>query len=307
MKIHQSLENLYLVDLDQPLEGFRNFISSWIFTQNDLTILVDPGPRSTIPVLINAIQKAGVKKIDYILLTHIHIDHAGGAGLLLQYYPEAQVICHPQGICHMIDPEKLWSGSKKVLGHVAEVYGEIAPIPKDHISYQDRVEAGGISIQAFQTPGHAVHHLCYQIGNILFAGEVAGVSYPLEKGLYLRPATPPVFIYEQFRNSLEKIAALSVSHLCFGHYGYRRDPKNVFSTALKQLDIWLNTIEKHYRRGSEPFEEIVFNDLLRNDPSLTYFHDLPKDIQVRGKYFFCNSLNGIRTYLETKGSRSSQY
>ena len=299
MATHQPLENLYLIDLDQSLEGFRNFISSWVYRRGDVTILVDPGPRSTIPVLVDALKQAGVDQLDYIFLTHIHIDHAGGAGLLLEHYPDARVICHPKGIRHMVDPAKLWEGSRKVLGRVAEVYGEIAPIPEENISYKELVRIGDATVQVYETPGHAPHHLCYHIGDILFAGEVAGVYYPLEQGMYIRLATPPPFIYEVFRGSIDKMAALkNVTHLCFGHYGYCGDVKNVFDTARDQLDNWLATGEKHYKAGTEHFEERVFEEVLKTDRGLKYFYALPEDIQAREKNFCFNSFRGIRAYLE---------
>ncbi|MDO8723064.1 MAG: MBL fold metallo-hydrolase [Syntrophales bacterium] len=292
-------ENLYLVDLDQPLEGFRKFISAWIYTPDDLTILVDPGPRSTIPLLLSALKKQEVKKIDYILLTHIHIDHAGGTGLLLKRYPQAQVICHPKAIRHMIAPGRLWESSRKILGDLAEAYGEIAPVPEKSIGYQEHIKAGEIVIAAIPTPGHAAHHLCYQAGEILFAGEVAGVTYPLEEALYLRLATPPALNYEVYRNSLDKAAALPVSRICFGHYGSREDVKNVFATAFVQLDNWLAVVEKRLRAEDEPSEESIFSELLRNDQGLPHYGDLPYDIQARERYFSLNSIRGILLHISS--------
>lgn len=297
MAIHNPLDDLYLVDLDQPLEGFRNFISCWIYRPDGITILVDPGPRSSIPVLMNALNTKEIQKIDYILLTHIHVDHAGGTGLVVKDFPEARVICHPQGIKHMVVPLKLWEGSKKVLGHVAQAYGEIAAVPEGNIGYQEFIKTGKVDIRVFQTPGHAPHHLSYQIGELLFAGEVAGIHYPLQEGLYLRLATPPVFQYDIFRASLEKASTINISHICFGHYGHSREVKKVFDTALYQLDNWLAIVEKHLRWGSEPFAEKVFADLLENDRGLTYYADLPVDVQAREKYFSLNSIKGMREYL----------
>jgi glyoxylase-like metal-dependent hydrolase (beta-lactamase superfamily II) len=303
MATHQPMENLYIVDLDQPLEGFHHFLSSWVYIKDGVTLAVDPGPRSTIPVLVEALKELKVKKLDYILLTHIHIDHAGGTGVLVENFPDAKVICHPKGVRHMIDPSKLWEGSRKFLGKVAEVYGEIAAVPEKNIGFQNPVEIGSDSIRAYETPGHALNHLCYQIGNLLFLGEVAGINYPLEKELYLRIATPPPFIYEVYRNSLEKAAALGVSHVCFGHYGYRKEVKDVFDTALDQLDNWMATVERRYKAGEELDEDKIYEELLKNDRGLSTYHLLPEDVQSREKIFSLNSIRGMWDYLKEKDNK----
>lgn len=303
MAIHQPMENLYIVDLDQSLEGFHHFLSSWVYIKDGVTLAVDPGPRSTIPVLVEALKELKVKKLDYILLTHIHIDHAGGTGVLVENFPEAKVICHPKGVRHMVDPSKLWEGSRKFLGKVAEVYGEIAAIPEKNIGFQNPVDIGSDLIKAYETPGHALNHLCYQIGNLLFLGEVAGINYPLGKELYLRIATPPPFIYEVYRNSLEKVAALDVSHVCFGHYGYRKEVKDVFDTALDQLDNWMATVERRYKKGDVLDEGKIYEELLKNDRGLSTYHLLPADVQSREKIFSLNSIRGMWDYLKEKDNK----
>ena len=300
MAIHECGEYLFLVDLDLPREGFQRFISSWVYRPRNLTILVDPGPRASIPVLTDALKTLGIGKIDYILLTHIHVDHAGGAGLLLLHYPAAQVICHPQGLRHMIDPAKLWEGSRKVLGEIADLYGEIAPVRADNIRYRERIEANDVIIESFETPGHASHHLCFRIGGILFAGEVAGITYPLDGGFYLRQATPPPFSYDIYRGSIELAAASEASLICFGHWGCRRDGAKIFSLALEQLDTWLTIVGRHLEQGSDPREDAVFADFLAHDRALLLYPDLPADIRARERYFTGNSIRGIRDYLKAR-------
>jgi glyoxylase-like metal-dependent hydrolase (beta-lactamase superfamily II) len=298
MAVHAFGENLDLIDLDLPREGFRTFISSWLYRPGNLTILVDPGPLSTIPALLEALKKEGVDTLDYILLTHIHVDHAGGAGLLLERYPDARVICHPQGIRHMIDPAKLWEGSRKVLGDIALAYGEIIPIPTGNIAYEQRIVRGSLVIEACETPGHASHHLCFLSGEVLFTGEVAGINYPFpDGGLYLRPATPPPFSYEIYRGSLEKASLLGATRLCFGHYGSRTDAGHIFNLALEQLDNWLATVEKHRDERGDLFEERVFADLIAHDRGVHRYPELPPDIQARERYFSFNSIRGMREYL----------
>jgi len=296
MAIHQKTDFLYLVDLDQNLPGFRNFISCWIYKKNKQTLLIDPGPTSSIPVLEKALNELAVSRIDYILLTHIHIDHAGGTGLLLANYPEAKVLCHPKGIPHMINPDKLWTGSLKVLGKIAETYKKIIPVPQENIFFKNSIN-DAVKIEVIETPGHAMHHLNYLIGDYLFAGEVAGVHYPLEQGFYLRIATPPRFIYEIYRDSLYKAASLKSRAICFGHYGMLTNTKQVFDAAKEQLELWTRTTYRHYQKSTLVKAEHVFEEILATDLYLKAYEKLDPDIQDREKYFAINSINGMMEYL----------
>jgi glyoxylase-like metal-dependent hydrolase (beta-lactamase superfamily II) len=298
--IQQIRDNLYLIDIDQSLEGFRKFISAWLYRANGTAVLVDPGPASTIPDLVARLEELGISTIDYVLLTHIHLDHAGGTGQLLQHFPGAKVNCHPKGIPHMVAPQKLWEDSKKVLGKIAEAYGEMAPVPESNIAYRERIDVGAVSIEVVETPGHAAHHVSYRAGDILFAGEVGGVYVPLDDGFYVRPATPPPFHHQIFCDSIAKVAALDVSLVCLGHYGCREDAAALFERARRQLDCWVDTVERHFRKGSDPFEETVLADLIDTDPDMSGWQSLPKDIQARERHFCFNSIRGIRGYLAKK-------
>ncbi|WP_456440809.1 MBL fold metallo-hydrolase [Caldithrix abyssi] len=292
----EILKGLALINLDQPVEGYRDFISCWLLQKNGLNILIDPGPASTILHLTSALKKAGVEKIDLILLTHIHIDHAGGTGLLLKKFPEARVVCHPRAIKHLINPEKLWAGSLQVLGSLAEVYGPVAPVPQANLGFAHLIEQNGLTIEAVETPGHASHHLVYKIDDLLFLGEVAGVNVPLQGSSYLRIATPPVFKYEIYRASLQKAAQLKAQHFCFGHYGHRTDGEQIFMQALNQLEFWLSVIQKNIEKGVLE-EDVILEQLLKKDAQLQSFHLLPADIQTRERYFCKNSIKGMMSYL----------
>lgn len=297
MTMRQIRDNLYLIDIDQALEGFRKFISAWVYRVDGATILVDPGPASTIPCLADQLRQAGIGRVDHVLLTHIHLDHAGGTGHLLRHFPEARVNCHPKGIPHLVAPQKLWEESKKVLGKVAEAYGEMAPVREASIAWQDRIPVGDGVIEAMETPGHAPHHVSYRVGDLLFAGEVAGVYVPLDDGLYCRPATPPPFQHGTFRDSIDRVAALGVKLVCVGHYGCRQDVVEVFERARRQLDFWVGTAKRHFHAGSEPFEEAVLADLIAGDPYMARWESLPEDIRSRERTFCSNGIRGIRMYL----------
>lgn len=292
-----QLDRLFCIDLDQPtLEGFRQFISSWCYRGEEETFLVDPGPLSTIPHLLAELQRHGVERVDYILLTHIHIDHAGGTGALLQVFPEAKVICHPEGVRHMIEPAKLWQGSKQVLGALAEVYGEILPVPAASIGFAEQI--GETGVRAFLTPGHAQHHCCYLLGDLLFAGEVAGVRCAVAEGIYMRPATPPRFFPEVADDSLARMLELRPRYLVFAHYGLVDEAERHLQTGRQQLRLWLQGVAATAAVAEPEREGALFAWLQQRDPVYRNIHQLPPDIKERERIFLGNTLRGMSDYLD---------
>jgi glyoxylase-like metal-dependent hydrolase (beta-lactamase superfamily II) len=298
--IHKKSDNLYLIDLDQKETGFRNFIASWLYKKGNVNILIDPGPSSTIPVLVSALKQLEVHHLNQILLTHIHIDHAGGTGDLLRHYPGTPVLCHPKGIPHLSYPEKLWEGTQKVLGDMAGIYGEIVPVPKQNLYYASQVTEQSVSIDVLETPGHAAHHVSFQINDLLFAGEALGVSVPEESGTYLRIASPPVFIYDVYRSSIEKLKRRDARTICFGHYDWKPASDTIFDSALVQLDLWMEIIETQMDQYDDVENGQIIDLIFRRDSLLKAFTALPLDIQQRELRFAANSLDGIKAYLRNK-------
>ena len=285
----------FCIDLDLPSQpGFRKFISSWLYRNAGLTFLVDPGPLATIPHLLAELRRLGVERLDYILLTHIHIDHAGGTGALLAAYPQAQVICHPEGIRHLIAPEKLWQGTLKVLGTLADAYGEIVAVSTERISFREEVGP----CRVWMTPGHAQHHLSFQFGDLLFAGEVAGVHYPLAQGIFMRPATPPRFILEVAHASLDKLIALQPQRLVFAHYGLVEEAGKYLKIACAQLNLWVRGVATTAETAPEGREEAIIAWLLAHDEYYRNVEQLPEDIRARERYFLGNSLRGMIEYVD---------
>lgn len=303
MSYENVTESLYLIDLNQELTGFRKFISAWLYRGKNITFLVDPGPSYSIDHLIDVLEKIPIKALDYILLTHIHIDHAGGAGKLLSKFPDATIICHPKGIGHMIDPEKLWQGSLKVLGDIARAYGPVIPVDKNKIRFQDSISTEEGEISVLQTPGHAVHHLCYNFGDWLFAGEVAGVRHQAKDHIYARPATPPVFKLEISLESLDKVIAIEPRNLCLGHYGYVEHPKEFLKRARSQLIQWVNTVREELKGGETAVVERSIESLMKSDILLSEFSNLDSDIKQREEYFIFNSIKGILASLLPKPAK----
>jgi glyoxylase-like metal-dependent hydrolase (beta-lactamase superfamily II) len=298
--IHEPLPGLFLVSLNLPREGFGGFIGAWVLRRGGATVLVDPGPRATAPELFSQLAALGVRHLDALLLTHVHIDHAGGAGLLAERYPEARVICHPKGIPHLADPAKLWVGSLQVLGELARAYGEIAAVPAQRLEWGEELRFGELRVQTLETPGHAAHHACFRAEELLFVGEAAGIRQEAPGGLYARPATPPPFLYEEFRASLQRASEAGPGGLCFGHGGYAPDAGETFRGALEQLDLWVRTVEEGVRSRAEDLPEAVFRRLLDADPLFARYRELPPDVQARERYFFGNAIQGMRKDAERR-------
>jgi glyoxylase-like metal-dependent hydrolase (beta-lactamase superfamily II) len=288
---HESLE---IIDLDIPELGYKKFISSWLYRGPVGNFLVDPGPTCTIPVLLTALEERNVESLDWILLTHIHQDHAGGLGQLIKKYPKAKVVVHPSGASHLAEPSKLLVVSRKILREVSEVYGVILPVPGENINVLDRVPFGS-GIKVIPTPGHASHHQCYVFKNWFFAGELFGAHLPSDQGLYLRPATPQRFILEDYLTSMELVEPYLTDTICFAHYGSIGNSKTVLATARKQLQLWVRTIDEHREMRDM---DALMRLLMEKDGSYVLYQSFEPDTQNREREFSINSIKGILEYLE---------
>jgi glyoxylase-like metal-dependent hydrolase (beta-lactamase superfamily II) len=256
------------------------------------------------PHLLAELRRLKVEKLDYILLTHIHIDHAGGTGALVKEYPTAQVICHPQGVKHLVDPEQLWRGSQKVLGALAEIYGEILPVPEINIASSDQLDS--CSIKSFQTPGHAIHHCCYLLDDLLFGGEVAGVHSKVKEGIYLRPATPPRFILEVALDSLQRMIELQPRYLVIAHYGLVEPAVDYLQIAVEQLTLWVKGIALLTDGNKNPSEQEIFDWLQQHDQYYCNQEQLDNDIRTRERYFLSNSIRGMSDYVSNLTAEERQ-
>ncbi len=292
--------NLDLVDLDQKATGYRRFLSCWVWRGAGLTYIVDPGPRSTIGYLIDELAALGVENLDFAILTHIHLDHGGGAAQVLDAFPGARLYCHPDGVKHIIDPERLWAGSKKVLGETAQMYGKPDPVSPDAIATKEDLSSRGIDV--IMTPGHAVHHVSFLHDSILYAGEAIGTHQVIPSGdLYLRPATPPRFFLDQALGSFERLLAIKEEPqvTAFAHYGRADGAFRYIRAAREQLVRWVDTIRELKEESSDDLEPRLFARLMEIDPlyGQGHFDQLDEDLQIRERHFLGNTLDGILGYL----------
>jgi len=297
---------LDLIDLDQPgLEGYRRFISCWLSRDDGPTFIVDPGPANTAAHLVERLEALGVEHLDYVLLTHIHLDHGGGVHALLDAYPDCRVVCHANGRKHLLAPERLWQGSQQVLGDMAETYGEPFPIPDDALATYDDLAAAGITV--IETPGHAPHHISFQHHGTLFVGEAAGTFLALDDGRwYLRPATPPRFKLEVAQTSLDRLLALDPvpERLAFAHHGLLAEGvTELLQRSHEQHGRWVEVVREARRHAPDAefdsLVEHVVGRLRETDPNFALGRELPSDILVRERSFTKQTLRGMIEYVDS--------
>lgn len=211
--------------LDLEFQGRPQCVASFLVTTEKRPLLVECGPATCRPQLLAGLAKHGLKPQDLqaLLVTHIHLDHAGDAGWWAQQ--GVPVVVHPLGAPHLIDPSKLIVSAGRIYGEAMErLWGEILPCPSDKVlvAELDRpLPLEGVEITAWDSPGHARHHLAYQVGNDLLTGDVAGVKLPGSEFLSV-PAPPPEFEREVWLSTLDKLAKLPVETLYLTHFGAMR-------------------------------------------------------------------------------------
>ena len=223
-------------------------------------VLVETGSQSSVPVVLDALAALGIGADDLagIVVTHIHLDHAGGVGDLARAFPNATVHVHPVGARHLADPSRLVASAGRVYGDMLDrVYGRLDPTPAERINALDDGEeiriGPGRALVAVHSPGHASHHLAlHDSGSgVLFTGDAAGVRLP-DVGV-LRPATPPPdFDLALAVQSLRLFAARRPSALALAHFGLLDDePATILGEAEDVLVDWAAVAEAAWRRGDD--------------------------------------------------------
>lgn len=286
-----------LLHIKQDIPGFNPFFGSWV-CQGELNMVVDVGPANTAERLVDSLTSMGLERLDYVLLTHIHIDHGGALAEVLRRYPEARVICHKKGIPHLADPSKLYDGSLKVLGDLARIYGSPGPIAEDRLVPHTECQIEGLSV--IETPGHALHHLSFTYQKKLYAGEAAGNYFIVGEREYLRPATPPRFFFDVFIKSVDRLLALEDQPIRYAHVEGAESAHRLLRKFRDQLVFWESVIGESVTSGGRKTDMIQdsVNRLLKNDPNLAAFEDMDANTQKRERTFMANAVSGFVGFFE---------
>jgi len=302
MHTRQLGDHLYIIDL-KPV-GLENFIASYVLKGEKATAIVETGPTCCVPSLLAGLKEIGVKNedVDYVAVSHIHIDHAGGAGTLMQHLPSAKLIVHPKGAPHIVRPEKLWEQSKLVLGEVAVVYGEIEPVPEDRvITPSDGMIfdfGGSVQLNVLETLGHASHHLAYFETETrgIFQGDAAGIYFP--KLDVTIPTSPAPFHFELTLASLEKLMQLQPKRLYYTHYGPVENGVERLQKYEAQLQLWAKIVSEAARRGDTL--ESIHEQILKQDSQLRAVEPFIKEHLVLREGVMMQSVQGYYEYFKRK-------
>jgi glyoxylase-like metal-dependent hydrolase (beta-lactamase superfamily II) len=258
--------------LDTMHLGEPGVIASYLLQGDDGLALVDVGPAASVDRIMGGVRSAGhdPRDVRHIMLTHVHLDHAGAAGTLARLIPQARVYVHPRGAPHLVDPSRLISSAARIYGvQMQRLWGITEPVPADRIvvlADNQCVRLGRWNLWALHTPGHATHHIAFHSAErfALFAGDVAGVR--LERAHYVRPPTPPPDLsLEDWSASIARIRGLDLERMYLPHFGVANEVGAHLSELEARLYAWGEFVLAGMRRDKVTAE--LTADLARaSDP-----------------------------------------
>lgn len=262
-RVQKIASNFYCIDTHDLNRDGRT--SAYVLIDEKIA-LIETSASPSVPYLIEGLKELNIslEEIDYVIVTHIHLDHAGGAGLFLQNCPNAKFVVHPRGASHMIDPSRLIASAKSVYGQAFdELFDPIVPIAAERvieIGHGEVLHLGEHQLTFYHTEGHAKHHVSihYSATNGMFVGDTTGVRYPEMDGeavdLIIPSTSPNQYDPETMEKSIQFYERMNVSELYFGHYGVYKNPQEAYRQVRYWTPIFLTEGEKSLA-ASNSFEE----------------------------------------------------
>jgi len=220
-------------------------------------VLVEPGPAAVVPFIQEAMKQLGMDELEYIIPTHIHLDHAGGMGSLARLFPQAKVVLHPRAVRHVVDNARLIESTRMSFGEDFETrYGEFLPVPEPQVKSVEDGEAlsiNGRTLQIIHTPGHAPHHIAVfdrETGS-LFCGEALGLPLKGAESSPIPAAAPPSFDIDVYLESMGKLRKLKPEILCYSHYGVGKEPDELIGRAVENTRRWGDAVMDAMKGGGD--------------------------------------------------------
>ncbi len=237
----------------------------------------------------------------YLAVTHVHLDHGGGAGTLIKSLPNAKVIVHPRGAPHLVDPERLWPSSQSVLGFISEIFGKPEPVPKERLipMTEGSFDLGfGAKLTVLETLGHASHNLSFHesFNGGVFPGDAAGTYLPAQDVIV--PTTPPPFYLEAALASLDKLISLNPTALYFSHFGKATEAVQRLNDYKVQLQLWADIAEDGVKKNQD-LEEIR-DRIVKEDKVMNQIIGHVKYHRIYSKTMLENCVLGFIEYAKQK-------
>ncbi len=300
--------NFMIHTIDLQFYDQRNVIASYLVETSEGPVLVEVGPHSTFPHLKKGIEDAGYRAEDirHVFITHVHLDHAGAAWWFAQN--GAKVYVHPKGLRHMADPSRLMDSARRIYQSMMDsLWGKMEAIPEEllvAVGNGEKVEIGDQTFIAWDTPGHAVHHISWQMDKVVFTGDVGGVK--ILGGPVVPPCPPPDIHVEDWDASIELLKGLSPDALYLGHFGRVDDVQTHLNDLQKRLHAYADWMKPHFDEGTD-MKEItpLFTEMVQEELrsfGITSEEDL-------GSYQAANpswmSVSGLMRYWKKRAERES--
>jgi glyoxylase-like metal-dependent hydrolase (beta-lactamase superfamily II) len=245
--------------LDLRHLGRERVIGCYLLETEDGPALQDCGPTSCLPELRAGLDGHGLELTDlrHLLLSHIHLDHAGAVGVLIREHPGLQVHVSEIGLPHLVDPSRLEASARRIYGDELDtLWGELAPVPAENVH---AVGPEVLGLECFPTPGHASHHVCYLDGEgMLYAGDAAGVRIQPNRQV-IPPTPPPEVDLEQWNTTIEEIERRDPQRLALVHFGIADDPARHLEELRGRLRTWAGRVRDG--ASEEEFEAAAAEDL----------------------------------------------
>jgi len=291
--------HIFLIDLKPA--GFSHFIASYVIKAKKVAI-VETGPTATIPNLLAGLKEIQVSlsDIDYVAVSHIHLDHGGGVGTLLKHLPKAQLVVHKRGAPHIANPEKLWTQSQQELGKVASIYEKPVPVSEERILVAEdgmTLTLGeDVELEVVETPGHASHHQSfYETKNKgIFPGDTAGIYIPEFEVII--PTTPTPFYLETTLASIEKLKRMQPKLLYYSHFGQAGNAVEKLQTHADQLKLWAEIVAEKMKEDAT-VEEIK-EEIVKCDPAMSKVTDYIKNHPIMNRGIVSQDIKGFIEYFK---------
>ena len=251
----------------------KDFAAIYLLKQKNKVIIIETGTNYSVPCVKEALSQIGLSfsDVSYVIPTHVHLDHAGGAGLLMMQCQNAALVVHPRGARHLIDPSKLVAGAKAVYGEnkFKEYYGEIFPIDANRVIQADDnfiLDFDGRELRFIDTPGHARHHFCIwdKATKSMFTGDTFGISYrdlDHQDELYILPSTSPVqFDPEALIQSINRIMEFKPERVCLTHFSAIKPTKKATNKLIESIHFVSNLAIKYADKNDS--ESIIYKKMM---------------------------------------------